>query len=129
MFIGVAGLIGVGKSTLTKELSEHMGFDAVFEPVDNNPYLGDFYRDMGRWSFNMQMFLLARRFEQHQEVIWNPVHRQGGGVVQDRTIYEDTIFAEILRKDGLMQGRDWETYSNHFRVMTQEVVFHGQRVK
>jgi deoxyadenosine kinase len=147
MFVGVSGLIGAGKSTLTRQLSEEMGrrgslrqaerqtfmghtppvfgpqWKAVYEPVETNPYLEDFYEDISRWTFNMQMFLLAKRFQQHQEVIWDPCHRpsamcsEPGGVIQDRTIYEDTIFARMHRDDGLMDDRDWETYITHFHVM------------
>jgi deoxyadenosine/deoxycytidine kinase len=132
MFVGVSGLIGAGKSTLTRNLAAEMDerariltplpsdpprWKAVYEPVEENPYLEDFYLNIERWTFNMQMFLLARRFQQHQEVIWDPVHRLGGGIVQDRTIYEDTIFARMHHDDGLMVGRDWETYITHFHVM------------
>jgi len=119
VFIGVSGLIGVGKSTLTKGLAEYLGehWLSMYEPVETNPYLEDFYEDISRWTFNMQMFLLAKRFEQHQEVLWNPVHRLGGGVVQDRTIYEDTIFARMHKDQGLMDERDWDTYISHFQVM------------
>lgn len=131
MFVGVSGLIGAGKSTLTRQLAFELSqrardngklvpdtpWEAVYEPVEENPYLEDFYLDISRWTFNMQMFLLAKRFQQHQEVLWNPVHRTGGGVVQDRTIYEDTIFARMHREDGLMDDRDWETYITHFHVM------------
>ena len=138
MFIGVSGLIGAGKSTLTQQLADELerremlkaqdiqaaiaaGFPRkwkpVFEPVDNNPYLEDFYLDISRWTFNMQMFLLAKRFQQHQEVLWDPCHRDGGGIVQDRTIYEDTIFARMHHEDGLMVGRDWDTYISHFHIM------------
>lgn len=119
MFIGVAGIIGVGKTTFTRALAEHLGknWSPVYEPVKTNPYLEDFYQDISRWTFNMQMFLLAKRFQQHQEVLWNPCHRKGGGVVQDRTIYEDTIFARMHRDDGLMDDRDWETYISHFHIM------------
>jgi len=146
MFVGVAGLIGVGKSTLTTNLAGELGrraqiakhdhpdrqqpypdnlarhdssilWGARYEPVEENPYLVDFYADIPRWTFNMQMFLLAARFEQHQEVLWDKRHRIGGGVVQDRTIYEDTIFARMHREDGLMSDRDWATYINHFHIM------------
>jgi deoxyadenosine/deoxycytidine kinase len=135
MFVGVSGLIGAGKSTLTRQLADELdkraydrsdllshpmkapAWKAVFEPVEDNPYLEDFYLDIERWTFNMQMFLLAKRFQQHQEVLWDPCHRDGGGVVQDRTIYEDTIFARMHHEDGLMVGRDWQTYIDHFHVM------------
>ena len=117
MFIGVAGLIGAGKSTLTQQLADHLNYDTAFEPVEDNPYLVDFYQDMGRWTFNMQMFLLAARFQQHQEIIWSPAHQQGRGVVQDRTIYEDTIFASMHHRDGIVDDRDFGTYIGHFNIM------------
>ncbi len=124
VFIGVSGLIGAGKSTLTRQLADHLDqqsedgtWKAVFEPVETNPYLEDFYKDIPRWTFNMQMFLLAARFKQHQQVLWDPCHERGGGVVQDRTIYEDTIFARMHRDDGLLDDRDWNTYIEHFHVM------------
>jgi len=117
MFIGISGLIGAGKSTLTDSLAKHLGYESCFEPVETNPYLSDFYADMSRWTFPMQMFLMAKRYQQHQEVIWNPIHQQGRGVVQDRTIYEDTIFARMHREDGLMDERDYATYTSHFNVM------------
>lgn len=123
MFIGIAGPIGVGKTTLTQQLAAHLGFKAYYEPVETNPYLEDFYKDMARWTFPMQMFLLAKRFQQHQEVVWDPAHQQGGGVVQDRTIYEDTIFAGMHHDDGIMIGRDYETYTSHFRIMTRYLVY------
>jgi len=138
LFIGVSGLIGAGKSTLTRQLSNHLGvlaqmeqghlahdaqehaedlWGAYYEPVETNPFLEDFYQDIPRWTFTMQMFLLAKRFEQHQEVLWDPRHRKGGGIVQDRTIYEDTIFARMHRDDGLMPDREWQTYIDHFHIM------------
>ena len=117
MFIGVAGLIGAGKTTLTERLAKRLGYKTCFEPVDENPYLSDFYKDIARWTFPMQMFLLSQRYQQHLEVIWDPVHRNGGGVVQDRTIYEDTIFARSHHEDGLMDDRDYLTYTNHFNIM------------
>lgn len=123
MFIGVAGLIGAGKSTLTKSLADRLGYKAYFEPVETNPYLADFYKDISRWTFNMQMFLLAHRFRQHQEVIWDSSHAESGGVVQDRTIYEDTIFARIHNQDGLMDDRDYTTYSSHFNIMKRYLVY------
>ena len=117
MFIGISGLIGVGKSTLTQSLADHLGYKTYFEPVEDNPYLEDFYQDMSRWTFPMQMFLMAHRYQQHQECVWDPCHQRGGGVVQDRTIYEDTIFARMHYDDGLMDERDYATYIGHFNIM------------
>ena len=90
-FISIAGLIGVGKSTLAKALAGHLGFDVHYEPVQDNEYLEDFYRDTARYAFATQIYLLNRRFQQHQEIIW-----KGRSAVQDRTIYEDSIFAKML---------------------------------
>ena len=115
MFIGVAGLIGAGKSTLTTNLAEHLGYTPMYEPVEDNPYLVDFYDDIPRWTFPMQMHLLSRRFRQHQEVIW--WGRRQGGVVQDRTIYEDTLFAAMHFRDGMMDRRDYDTYISLFQDM------------
>jgi len=112
-FIGVAGLIGVGKSTLARSLAEHLGLEAHYEPVADNVYLEDFYADTGRYSFAMQVYLLNRRFQQHQEIIWS-----GRGAVQDRTIYEDSIFASVLRDIGLMHPRDYETYVSLFQNLS-----------
>lgn len=123
MFFGIAGLIGAGKSTLTAHLAETLGYKAAFEPVETNPYLSDFYADIPRWAFNMQIFLLTHRFAQHQEIVWDPAHRAGSGVVQDRTIYEDTIFAKILYRDGLISQRDYDTYSNHFSLLKRYLVY------
>lgn len=117
MFIGVSGLIGVGKTTFTEQLAGELGYNPVYEPVTDNPYLEDFYQDIPRWTFPMQMFLLAKRYQQHQEVIWNPCHQNGGGVVQDRTIYEDTIFAKMHHDEGMMDDRDYATYVGHFNIM------------
>ena len=112
-FIGIAGLIGVGKSTLAKALGEHLGLDVHYEPVADNEYLADFYADTARYSFAMQVYLLNRRFQQHQEIIW-----RGRGAVQDRTIYEDSIFARVLRDMDLMHPRDYETYASLFRNLS-----------
>src|SRR5271163_4300804 len=84
IFIGIAGMIGAGKSTLAAALGQHLGIDVYYEPVADNEYLSDFYRDTARYSFAMQVYLLNRRFQQHQEIIW-----RGRPAVQDRTIYED----------------------------------------
>jgi deoxyadenosine kinase len=112
-FVGIAGIIGAGKTTLAKSLGEHLRLDVHYEPVVDNEYLDDFYRDTARYSFAMQIYLLNRRFQQHQEIIW----RNRGGV-QDRTIYEDAIFAKTLRDLGLMEARDYETYVNLFRNLS-----------
>jgi deoxyadenosine kinase len=112
-FIGIAGLIGAGKTTLAKSLGEHLHLDVHYEPVIDNEYLADFYRETAKYSFAMQIYLLNRRFQQHQEIIW----RNRGGI-QDRTIYEDAIFAKTLRDLGQMEPRDYETYVNLFRNLS-----------
>lgn len=113
LFIGVAGIIGAGKTTLATALGQHLGLDVHYEPVADNEYLDDFYRDTKRYSFAMQIYLLNRRFQQHQEIIW-----RGRGGVQDRTIYEDAIFAKTLRDMDLMEPRDYETYVALFRNLS-----------
>ena len=113
LFIGIAGMIGAGKSTLATALGEHLEIDVYYEPVEENEYLEDFYRDTPRYSFAMQIYLLNRRFQQHQEIIW-----RGRSAVQDRTIYEDSIFAKMLAESGLMEERDYRTYSELFRHMS-----------
>ncbi len=111
--IAVAGNIGAGKTTLTEMLSKHYKWIPQFEDVDHNPYLNDFYDDMQRWSFNLQVYFLNSRFGQVQEI------RQGKQkVVQDRTIYEDAyIFAPNLHAMGLMTTRDYENYFSLFKLM------------
>jgi deoxyadenosine kinase len=113
IFIGIAGMIGAGKSTLAEELGKHLGIDTYYEPVADNEYLADFYRDTARYSFAMQVYLLNRRFRQHQEIIW-----RGRSAVQDRTIYEDSIFAKMLARTGLMDERDYRTYVELFGNMS-----------
>jgi deoxyadenosine kinase len=113
IFIGIAGMIGAGKSTLATALGQHLGIDCYYEPVTDNEYLADFYRDTARYSFAMQVYLLNRRFQQHQEIIW-----RGRSAVQDRTIYEDSIFAKILARQGLMDERDYQTYIELFSNMS-----------
>jgi len=106
MYIAIAGNIGSGKSTLTRLLAQRYGLLPVYETVDENPYLADFYADMGRWAFQSQVFFLAKRLRQHLEQI-NPAQH----VVQDRTIYEDAfVFAQNLRLSGHLSERDWQTY-------------------
>jgi len=112
-FIGIAGIIGAGKTTLATALGQHLGLDVHYEPVIDNEYLADFYRETRRYSFAMQIYLLNRRFQQHQEIIW-----RGRGGVQDRTIYEDAIFARTLRDMELMEPRDYETYVSLFRNLS-----------
>jgi len=113
LFIGIAGLIGAGKSTLATALGRHMGLDVYYEPVEDNEYLADFYRDTARYSFATQIYLLNRRFQQHQEIIW-----RGRPAIQDRTIYEDAIFAKMLSETGLMEPRDFRTYVQLFKHMS-----------
>ena len=113
LFIGIAGIIGAGKSTLAAALGQHLDLPVYYEPVADNEYLEDFYRDTKTYSFATQIYLLNRRFAQHQEVIW-----RGGGGVQDRTIYEDAIFAKTLVDLNLMQERDYRTYLHLFRHMS-----------
>ncbi len=113
LFIGIAGMIGAGKSTLATALGEHLKLPVYYEPVDDNTYLADFYKDTARYAFATQIYLLNRRFQQHQEIIW-----RGGGGVQDRTIYEDAVFAKMLVQLKLMDRRDYETYLSLFRNMS-----------
>ena len=112
-FIGIAGMIGAGKSTLAKALGEHFDIDVYYEPVENNEYLEDFYRDTARYCFATQIYLLNKRFAQHQEIIW-----RGKSAVQDRTIYEDSVFAKMLVATGLMDERDYRTYVELFGNMS-----------
>jgi deoxyadenosine kinase len=113
LFIGIAGMIGAGKSTLAAALGKHLEIDVYYEPVAENEYLEDFYRDTKRYSFATQIYLLNKRFQQHQEIIW-----RGRSAVQDRTIYEDSIFAKMLARTGLMEERDYRTYVELFRHMS-----------
>jgi deoxyadenosine kinase len=113
LFIGIAGLIGAGKSTLATALGQYTGLPVYYEPVAENEYLADFYRDTARYAFATQIYLLNKRFAQHQEIIW-----RGGGGVQDRTIYEDSVFAKTLVDLGLMDERDYRTYLGLFKHMS-----------
>ena len=113
MHIAVAGNIGSGKTTLTNMLSNHYGWRPHFEAVDDNPYLADFYNDMQRWSFNLQIYFLNTRFKYVVEIL-----KSEETVIQDRTIYEDAcIFAKNLHKMGLMSTRDFENYNSLFSLM------------
>ena len=115
--IAVAGNIGSGKSTLTEMLAKHYGWTPRYEDVENNPYLNDFYGDMPRWSFNLQVYFLNSRLQQIVEI------QQGDEtVIQDRTIYEDAhIFAPNLHELGLMSKRDFENYINLFRTICRQI--------
>jgi deoxyadenosine/deoxycytidine kinase len=113
MHIAIAGNIGSGKTTLTSLLAKHYNWDTHFEDVEHNPYLNDFYDDMQRWSFNLQIYYLNSRFTQIQEI-----KKSEKTVIQDRTIYEDAyIFAPNLHSMGLMTTRDFENYFSLFNLM------------
>jgi len=113
LFIGIAGMIGAGKSTLATALGKHLDIDVYYEPVADNEYLADFYRDTAKYAFATQIYLLNRRFQQHQEIIW-----RGKSAVQDRTIYEDSVFAKMLAEVGLLDKRDYQTYLDLFGHMS-----------
>ncbi|MEG1498098.1 MAG: deoxynucleoside kinase [Bacteroidales bacterium] len=113
MHLAIAGNIGSGKTTLTALLSKHYKWKALFEEVDDNPYLSSFYEDMRRWSFNLQIYFLNNRFRQIVDI-----RKKGKSVIQDRTIYEDAyIFAPNLHAMGLMTTRDFENYASLFELM------------
>lgn len=113
MHIAIAGNIGSGKTTLTRLLAKHYGWTPQYEDVDYNPYLSDFYNDMQRWSFNLQIYFLNSRFKGVVEIAKSSLN-----VIQDRTIYEDArIFAPNLHAMGLMSTRDFENYTSLFNLM------------
>jgi deoxyadenosine/deoxycytidine kinase len=114
MHIAIVGNIGAGKTTLTELLAKNYQWEPLFEAVDNNPYLEDFYGDMKRWSFNLQIYFLNSRFQQIVDI-----QSSSRNVIQDRTIYEDAyIFAENLHDMGLMTTRDYENYRAIFDNIT-----------
>ena len=115
--IAIAGNIGVGKTTLCDILARHFGWDVHYEDTENNPYLADFYLDMKRWSFNLQVFFLSSRYQQMLRI------QQGNRtVIQDRTIYEDAyIFAPNLADMGLMERRDFENYTTLFQSIVSQI--------
>lgn len=115
--IAIAGNIGAGKTTLCTQLGKHFDWDVHYESTDNNPYLSDFYMDMQRWSFNLQIYFLHNRYAQILGI-----HDGDRTVVQDRTIYEDAyIFAPNLHDMGLMSTRDFENYTSLFKTMTSRI--------
>lgn len=117
MHIALAGNIGAGKTTLTELLSKHYKWSPHYEDVDENPYLNDFYEDMQRWSFNLQIYFLNSRFKQVLDI-----RNSARTVIQDRTIYEDAeIFAPNLHAMGLMTTRDFSNYTNLFKMMSSLV--------
>ncbi len=117
MHVAIAGNIGAGKTTLTKLLAKHYKWSPHYESVEENPYLDDFYGEMERWSFNLQVYFLNSRFRQILEI-----HESGKNIIQDRTIYEDArIFAPNLHAMGLMTNRDFSNYSSLFELMEKLV--------
>lgn len=116
-YIAIAGNIGAGKTTLTTRLGKHFSWDVHYESTENNPYLSDFYEDMQRWSFNLQIFFLNSRYQQILEIL-----KGSRTVVQDRTIYEDAyIFAPNLHDMGLMASRDFYNYMDLFKTMSSQI--------
>lgn len=117
MHLAVSGNIGSGKTTLTEKLAKHFDWKAEYEAVDNNPYLQDFYEDMSRWSFHLQVYFLNSRFNQIKKIQASPQ-----STIQDRTIYEDAyIFAANLYKSNLLSKRDYQNYKNLFDSMILHV--------
>jgi deoxyadenosine/deoxycytidine kinase len=113
-FVAVAGNIGVGKSTLVALLCQRLDWQPFYEPVADNPYLADFYKDMSTWSFHSQIFFLTHRLRAHRQLLDHPT-----SVLQDRTVYEDAeIFAENLYRQGLIHPRDYHTYRELYEVLT-----------
>lgn len=113
-YIAIAGNIGAGKSSLTGLLAQHFGWQAFYESVDDNPYLADFYEDMLRWSFNLQIYFLSSRFRHQKDML-----QKETSLIQDRTIYEDVeIFAKNLHQMSLMSDRDFNNYEALFHEMS-----------
>jgi deoxyadenosine/deoxycytidine kinase len=115
--IVISGNIGAGKTTLSEKLSNHFGWEVNYESTDDNPYLEDFYNDMGRWSFNLQVYFLNSRYEQVLKI-----KKGANTVIQDRSIYEDAhIFAPNLHHMGLMSERDFENFFRLFQLMNSQI--------
>ena len=114
-FVAVAGNIGVGKSTLVSMLCGQLGWQPFFEPVGENPYLADFYKDMRQWSFHSQIFFLTRRLRLHRQLVDHPT-----SAIQDRSVYEDAeVFALNLFRQGLMDERDYLSYRELYQVLSE----------
>lgn len=114
-FVAVAGNIGVGKSTLVTLLSERLKWQPFYEPVSENPYLADFYQNMQSWAFHSQIFFLTRRLRAHRKLLDHPT-----SVIQDRSVYEDAeVFAYNLFRQGLMDERDYKSYHDLYKVLTE----------
>lgn len=114
VFVSIAGNIGSGKSSLTNLIAKEFNWKPYYEKVNDNPYLKDFYNDMNRWSFNLQVYFLSHRFKTHKEIL-----NKKKSVIQDRSIYEDAeIFAKNLYKLGKMKKRDYDNYRQLFKEMT-----------
>ena len=112
-FVAIAGNIGVGKSSLTSLLAERLGWEPFFEPVEENPYLVDFYKDMHRWSFQSQMFFLSSRLRHHRAAL-----ERTGSSILDRSIYEDAaVFARTLYQQEFLSERDWLLYNQFYGVL------------
>jgi deoxyadenosine/deoxycytidine kinase len=117
--ISIAGTVGVGKSTLSNVLAKALDYNLSLEKVANNPYLEDFYGDLNKWAFHLQMFFLTDRYKEQMKMA-----QIGGGYIQDRTIYEDTqIFARMLYEQGNMSERDYDTYTSLFNAMVMNEQF------
>jgi len=115
--IAIAGNIGAGKTTLSEMLGNQFGWEVHYEDANNNPYLSDFYSDMHRWAFNLQIYFLNSRYQQILDI-----HKGDKTIIQDRTIYEDAyIFAPNLHEMGLMSKRDFDNYSTLFKTMTSQI--------
>lgn len=116
-FIVISGLIGVGKSTFTTQLAEHLGYEPFYEPVasEENPYLELFYKEPNKYAYPMQEFLKHRRFAAYQAAAWGIRAGRFKGVVMDRSIHEDTVFAEINQKLGTIEELNWKTYLQGFQ--------------